>query len=208
MTPVTDQQSAPVEDTAGRPALDISAHPDGIAAPPHWEADVVAADGGTVHLRPITPADSEGIVGLMERSSDQTRYYRFFGPMRRLSDKDLYRFTHVDHDNRVAFVVLLGDELIGVGRYDRYPGTDDAEVAFLIEDAHQRRGLGSVLLEHLAAAARERGITRFVAEVLSQNGQMVRVFLDAGYSAERSYADGVVHLTFPIAPTEQSLAVT
>ncbi|MGY5885144.1 bifunctional acetate--CoA ligase family protein/GNAT family N-acetyltransferase [Modestobacter lacusdianchii] len=177
------------------------------AAPPHWEADVVAADGGTVHLRPITPEDADGIVGLMERSSDQTRYYRFFGPMRRLSDKDLHRFTHVDHDARVAFVVLLGDQLIGVGRYDRYPGTDDAEVAFLIEDAHQRRGLGSVLLEHLAAAARERGISRFVAEVLSQNSAMVRVFIDAGYSAKRSYEDGVVHLTFPIAPTEQSLAV-
>ena len=178
------------------------------APPPGWEADVVAADGGTVHLRPITPADADGIVGLMDRSSDRTRYYRFFGPMKRLSDKDLHRFTHVDHDNRVAFVVLLGDELIGVGRYDRYPGTTEAEVAFLIEDAHQRRGLGSVLLEHLAAAARERGITTFVAEVLSQNGAMVRVFLDAGYSAERSYEGGVVHLTFPIAATEQSLAVT
>ena len=94
----------------------------------------------------------------MERSSDQTRYYRFFGPMKRLSDKDLHRFTHVDHDDRVAFVVLLGDQIIAVGRYDRYPGTDDAEVAFLVEDAHQGRGLGSVLLEHLAAAARERGI--------------------------------------------------
>ncbi len=128
--------------------------------------------------------------------------------MKRLSDKDLHRFTHVDHVARVAFVVLLGDELIGVGRYDRYPGTDDAEVAFLVEDAHQRRGLGSVLLEHLAAAARERGITRFVAEVLSQNTGMVRVFLDAGYEARRSYEDGVVHLTFPIAPTEQALAVT
>ncbi|MGY1856860.1 bifunctional acetate--CoA ligase family protein/GNAT family N-acetyltransferase [Modestobacter sp. SYSU DS0290] len=175
--------------------------------PPHWEADVVAADGGTVHLRPITPEDADGIVGLMDRSSEQTRYYRFFGPVRRLSDKDLHRFTHVDHVDRVAFVVLLGDELIGVGRYDRLPGTADAEVAFLIEDAHQRRGLGSVLLEHLAAAARERGISRFVAEVLSQNSAMVRVFQDAGYSAKRSYEDGVVHLTFPIAPTEQSLAV-
>ena len=168
---------------------------------------MVAADGGTVHLRPITPEDADGITGLMERSSDQTRYYRFFGPMKRLSDKDLHRFTHVDHDARVAFVVLLGDELIGVGRYDRYPGTDDAEVAFLVEDAHQRRGLGSVLLEHLAAAARERGITRFVAEVLSQNSGMVRVFLDAGYEARRSYEDGVVHLTFPIAPTGKALAV-
>ncbi|SFO41613.1 Acyl-CoA synthetase (NDP forming) [Geodermatophilus obscurus] len=175
--------------------------------PAHWEADIIAADGGTVHLRPICPEDADGLTGLMERSSDQTRYYRFFGPMKRLSDKDLYRFTHVDHDDRVAFVLLLGDQLIGVGRYDRYPGTTDAEVAFLVEDAHQGRGLGSVLLEHLAAAARERGITAFVAEVLAQNGRMVRVFLDAGYQPSRSYEEGVVHLSFPIAPTQTSLAV-
>jgi len=176
--------------------------------PKHWEADIVAADGGTVHLRPICPEDAEGLTGLMDRSSDQTRYYRFFGPMKRLSAKELHRFTHVDHDARVAFVVLLGDQVIGVGRYDRYPGTDDAEVAFLIEDAHQRRGLGSVLLEHLAAAARERGIRRFVAEVLAQNSTMVRVFQDAGYKSQRSYEDGVVHLSFPIEQTEDALAVT
>jgi acyl-CoA synthetase (NDP forming)/GNAT superfamily N-acetyltransferase len=127
--------------------------------------------------------------------------------MHRLSDKDLHRFSHVDHVDRVAFVLLLGDQLIGVGRYDRAPGSDEAEVAFLIEDAHQGRGLGSVLLEHLAAAARERGIERFVAEVLAQNNRMVRVFLDAGYKAERTYEEGVVHLTFPIAQTETALAV-
>ncbi|MDQ1662342.1 MAG: hypothetical protein QOJ68_2322 [Blastococcus sp.] len=177
------------------------------APPRHWEADIVAADGGTVHLRPICPEDAAGLVGLMDRSSDQTRYYRFFGPMKRLSDKDLYRFTHVDHANRVAFVVLLGEQIVAVGRFDRYPGTDDAEVAFLVEDEHQGRGLGSVLLEHLAAAARERGIIRFVAEVLAQNNKMVRVFQDAGYKSERSYEDGVVHLTFPIAQTEDALAV-
>jgi acyl-CoA synthetase (NDP forming)/GNAT superfamily N-acetyltransferase len=176
--------------------------------PPHWEADIVAADGGTVHLRPICPEDADGINGLMERSSDQTRYYRFFGPMKKLSEKDLHRFTHVDHVDRVAFVVLLGDQIVAVGRFDRYPGTDDAEVAFLVEDAHQGRGLGSVLLEHLAAAARERGIKRFVAEVLAQNSRMVRVFQDAGYKSERSYEDGVVHLTFPIDQTEDALAVS
>ncbi|TQN42271.1 acyl-CoA synthetase (NDP forming) [Blastococcus colisei] len=175
--------------------------------PPHWEADIVAADGGTVHLRPICPEDGEALTGLMDRSSDQTRYYRFFGPMKRLSDKDLHRFTHVDHVDRVAFVILLGDQIVAVGRFDRYPGTDDAEIAFLVEDAHQGRGLGSVLLEHLAAAGRERGIKNFVAEVLAQNSKMVRVFQDAGYESERSFEDGVVHLTFPIEQTEDALAV-
>ncbi|SHN83933.1 Acyl-CoA synthetase (NDP forming) [Geodermatophilus obscurus] len=190
------------QSTETPPAQDAPPQP-----PAHWEADIIAADGGTVHLRPICPEDAEGLVGLMDRSSDQTRYYRFFGPMKRLSDRDLHRFTHVDHDARAAFVLVLGDQIIGVGRYDRYPGTDDAEVAFLVEDAHQGRGLGSVLLEHLAAAARERGIQNFVAEVLAQNNRMVRVFLDAGYTPTRSYEEGVVHLTFPIAPTETALQV-
>jgi acyl-CoA synthetase (NDP forming)/RimJ/RimL family protein N-acetyltransferase len=190
-----------------RAARDASADTAQPAPPPHWEADIVAADGGTVHLRPIRPDDAAGLDGLMARSSDQTRYFRFFGPMKRLSEKESYRFTHVDHVDRVAFVILLGDQVIAVGRYDRYPGTDEAEVAFLVEDAHQGRGLGSVLLEHLAAAARERGISKFVAEVLAQNSRMVRVFQDAGYQAKREYEDGVVHLTFPIAPTETALAV-
>jgi acyl-CoA synthetase (NDP forming) len=77
----------------------------------------------------------------------------------------------------------------------------------VVEDAHHGRGIGSVLLEHLADAARASGVARFVAEVLPVNSGMLRVFADAGYQIQRAYADGVVHLEFPIAPTEQSLAV-
>lgn len=175
--------------------------------PPHWEADVVASDGGTVHLRPITPHDAAALEGLHARSSERTRYLRFFGPYPRVPERDLIRFTTVDYRDRVALVVVLGHDIIAVGRYERIEATDEAEVAFLVEDAHQSRGLGSVLLEHLAAAARERGLRRFSAEVLAENGQMVRVFQDAGYTATRSFDQGVVHLEFPIAPTESSVAV-
>lgn len=170
--------------------------------PLEWEADVVAADGATVHIRPITPADAEGLLGLHARSSERTRYLRFFGPYPRISDKDLVRFTNVDHRDRVALIVLLGEDLIAVGRYERLPDRDEAEVAFLVEDAHQGRGLGSVLLEHLAAAAQERGIIRFAAEVLSENRKMISVFRDAGYEPTRSYDEGVTHLVFDIAPTD------
>ncbi|CAN5285524.1 bifunctional GNAT family N-acetyltransferase/acetate--CoA ligase family protein [soil metagenome] len=175
--------------------------------PPHWEADVVASDGATVHLRPITPEDAEGLTGLHARSSERTRYLRFFGAYPRIPDRDLIRFTHVDYHDRVALVVVLGHDLVAVGRYERLEDPAEAEVAFLVEDAHQGRGLGSVLLEHLAAAARERGIGRFSAEVLAENAAMVRIFQDAGYVATRSFDDGVVHLEFPIAPTESSVAV-
>ena len=103
--------------------------------------------------------------------SPESKYLRFFAPYPRLSERDVRRFTQVDYVDRVALIVTLGEEMIAVGRYDRI---DDgqAEVAFLIEDAHQGRGIGQLLLEHLAEAARERGITRFVAEVLPQNRRM------------------------------------
>ncbi|MCE7000866.1 bifunctional GNAT family N-acetyltransferase/acetate--CoA ligase family protein [Saccharothrix sp. S26] len=175
--------------------------------PRHWEADVVLSDGGTVHLRPITPDDADKLLAFHGRLSERTRYYRYFGPYPRMPKRDLERFSTVDHVDRVAFTALLGDDIVAVGRYDRLGESGSAEVAFVVEDAHQGRGLGSILLEHLAAAARERGLSRFTAEVLAENGQMVRIFRDAGYGVSRAFEEGVVHLEFDIDPTEESVEV-
>ena len=192
------------------------------AYPRHWEADVVASDGGIVHLRPILPSDADALVRFHESLSERTRYLRFFGPYPRIPPRDLERFTTVDHRARVAFICLLGHEIIAVGRYEGLAGAGaatggvpegsspvggSAEVAFVARDEHQGRGLGSILLEHLAAAARENGLRRFEAEVLVENHQMVRVFREAGYHVSRAFADGVLHLEFDIDPTERSLAV-
>ncbi|SDQ50462.1 Acyl-CoA synthetase (NDP forming) [Quadrisphaera sp. DSM 44207] len=171
-----------------------------------WEADVVLRDGGAAHLRPITPEDAERLQAFHLAQSPESVYLRFFAPMPRLSERDLRRFTTVDHVDRVALVVLVGDQIIGVGRYDRIDA-ETAEVAFNISDAHQGRGVGSVLLEHLAAAARENGISRFVAEVLPENRRMVQVFVDAGYEVSRHYDDGVISMAFAIDPTDRSLEV-
>jgi acyl-CoA synthetase (NDP forming)/GNAT superfamily N-acetyltransferase len=180
--------------------------------PRHWEADVVASDGGIVHLRPIVPDDAEALLRFHQSLSERTRYLRYFGPYPRIPPRDLERFTTVDHRTRVALICLLGDEIIAVGRYEGLgPGpsgqVESAEVAFVARDDHQRRGLGSILLEHLAAAARENGLRRFEAEVLVENHQMVRVFRDAGYQVSREFAEGVLHLEFDIDPTERALAV-
>jgi acyl-CoA synthetase (NDP forming)/GNAT superfamily N-acetyltransferase len=140
------------------------------------------------------------------RLSEQTRYLRFFGAYPTIPPRDLERFTVVDHHRRVAIIATLGDDIIGVARYDEIaPGA--AEVAFVVEDRHQGRGLGTLLLEHLAAAARDRGITRFEADVLAVNRRMLRVFLDAGYAVEREHDSGAVHVRFDIGPTEESVAL-
>ncbi len=188
------------------PAAPEQAEPEPVP-PAHWEADVVAADGGTVHLRPIRPSDAEALVAFHAGLSQRTRYLRYFSAYPRMSERDLYRFTNVDHHDRVAFVAELAGEIIAVGRYERHPGTDDAEVAFVVADRHQGRGIGSVLLEHLAAAAREVGVRRFVAIVLAENTGMIRVFRDAGYETTRHMEYGEVTLEFDVDETAVTEAV-
>ncbi|MEW2283332.1 GNAT family N-acetyltransferase [Streptomyces sp. NPDC047841] len=183
--------------------------------PAHWEADVVLRDGGTARIRPITVDDADRLVSFYEQVSDESKYYRFFAPYPRLSAKDVHRFTHHDFVDRVGLAATIGGEFIATVRYDRI-GTDgmpasapadEAEVAFLVQDAHQGRGVASALLEHIGAVARERGIRRFAAEVLPANTKMIKVFTDAGYTQKRSFEDGVVRLEFDLEPTDRSLAV-
>ncbi|CAM5709847.1 Acyl-CoA synthetase OS=Streptomyces glaucescens OX=1907 GN=SGLAU_25180 PE=4 SV=1 [Streptomyces glaucescens] len=201
--------------------------------PAHWEADVVLRDGGTARIRPITVDDAERLVSFYEQVSDESKYYRFFAPYPRLSAKDVHRFTHHDFVDRVGLAATIGGEFIATVRYDRIgrnglPASarpapagalagsrfapapdipDEAEVAFLVQDAHQGRGVASALLEHIAAVARERGIRRFAAEVLPANTKMIKVFTDAGYTQKRSFEDGVVRLELDLEPTDRSLAV-
>jgi acyl-CoA synthetase (NDP forming)/RimJ/RimL family protein N-acetyltransferase len=175
--------------------------------PAHWEADVLMADGRAAHLRPILPGDADALVSFYdERVSAESKYMRFFAPYPKLSERDVQRFTRVDHVDRVAFVVTLAGQIIATGRYDKIDA-EQAEVAFLVEDAHQGRGVAQLLLEHLAQAGRERGLARFVADVLPENVRMIQIFREAGYKVEGGFEDGVMRLVFGIDPTDTSVGV-
>src|ERR671918_1882463 len=176
-------------------------------APEYWTSDVVLVDGGTARIRPIEPSDGPALVAFHGRLSPESVYARFFSAKPTLTDAEVERFTHVDHDARVALVAELGDRLVGVARYDRTADEREAEVAFVVADEHQGRGIGTVLLEHLAAAARERGITRFVAETLPGNRKMLEVFRGAGFDETTSSGDGVVYVELAIEPTDRARAV-
>ncbi len=174
--------------------------------PSQWAADVVLRDGSVGHVRSITPQDADRLRAFHAGQSDESIYLRFFAPIRELSERDVHRFTNVDNVDRVALVVTVRGEIIGVGRWDRIEASS-AEVAFNISDHYQGKGIGSVLLEHLAVIGQELGVTRFVAEVLPQNRRMLNVFKEAGYAVQHHYEDGVVGVSFDIRPTEQSTAV-
>ncbi len=169
--------------------------------PLRWEADAVLADGATVHLRPIRPDDAERLVAFHNRQSSESIYFRFFSPRPRLSERDVERFTNVDYRDRMAFVAILADSLIGVARYDREPGTARAEVAFFTDDRHHGRGLATILLEYLAAVAREQGIFDFTAQTLPQNRRMLGVFKQAGFAVTTRFDEGVIDVRLGLEPT-------
>ena len=156
-------------------------------------------DGGWVDVRPIDTSDADGIIELHARLSERARYFRFFAAYPRIPPGDLKRFVTVDHHDREALVAVVNGGLIAVARYERLPeAPHDAEVAFVIVDEHQRRGIAPMLLKRLVVAARDAGIDRFVAEVLPANAPMMKVFARAGFVIEHQYADGVIHVAFYI----------
>lgn len=109
-----------------------------------------------------------------------------------LSPDEVHRFTHVDHRDREAIVAVVGGEIVAVARFDRLGSGRSAEVAFVVSDAWQGRGLGSLMLSHLAHRARQVGIERFIAQTLAHNHRMRRVFARSGYPLVTRAGGGVV----------------
>lgn len=172
--------------------------------PAELECDVQTLDGVIVHMRPIRPDDGTRLMKFHEGLSSESVYRRFFYVHRRLSSAEIERFTHVDYVERLALVVVDGERLVAVGRYERLPETSEAEVAFVVADEFQHHGIGTLLLKHLADAAVTRGITTFVAQTLTENRDMLDVFMKSGFTVTTSSDYGTVRLRFSIEPDETS----
>jgi RimJ/RimL family protein N-acetyltransferase len=160
---------------------------------------VTLRDGTGVRLRPIRSEDAPRLIALYDRLSADTRYHRFFTLMRRLPP-DWARFlADVDYRTRLALVVESPDDagsLIAVARYEPTDQVDVAEVAFVVQDGWQGRGLGTVLFRELLAAAAVNGIRRFRAWVLAGNRRMLDLIGRLGRVEQRRFEHGVVELTF------------
>ncbi len=190
-----------VDGPADRPPAP-PAEPSAVTA---WTGNVVLGDGETVHVRPITPADAPSLLEFHQRQSSESIYRRYFSPKPSLSEAELAHFTNVDLVDRAALVVERYDQLIAWASYERWAGRDDADAAFMVDDADHGKGIATLLLEHLAALARSNGIARFTAEVLADNRPMLAVFSRAGWPVERHFESGIIDLDFPLDETEEFL---
>ncbi len=167
-----------------------------------WSSSIVLSDGDTAFVRPITPADAPLLLAFHERQPRDNLYRRFLSPKPTLNAKELEHFTVIDFHDRVALVVEDRGDFIAWASYERWKARDDAEVAFMVDEHHQGRGIATLLLEHLAAIARSNGILRFTAEALSDNRAMLRVFSRAGWPVERHFDSGLTEIEFPLTETE------
>lgn len=169
---------------------------------------ILLKDGRTAILRPATPQDRPLLIEFLTRLSPQARTFRFFSEIKPETAADLLLRRTPDED-KVALLVLSGDpeRIIASGEYvQEGAGSTSAEVAFLVEDSYQGKGLGSLLLERLALIGVRRGIRKFHAFTLSENRQMLEVFKASGYTLESHRDSGEVEVSFKIEPTSDSLA--
>jgi GNAT superfamily N-acetyltransferase len=176
--------------------------------PKELERDAPLKDGTVIHLRPIRPDDAPRLVALFDRLSQQTAYQRFFSVLKRLPPAYARVFANVDYRQRLAIVAEretpVGPELIGVGRYEPADATEiapgivptEVEVAFVVQDVWQGRGLGSILLDEVLRAAVARGVQRFRAFVLADNHRMLGLLARRTEITGRKLEEGVVSVEF------------
>jgi RimJ/RimL family protein N-acetyltransferase len=150
-----------------------------------------------MQIRPIEPSDAPALVKAHDHLSAETRRLRFFRAHPRLSPDEAAFFATVDHVDREAFVVMDGKFIAAVGRYDRV-APDTAEVAITVGEPYQHHGFGTMLLDALAARAREVGITRFVADTFGDNRAAIGLIRHWAPQRTSSLDSGYMHFEMPL----------
>lgn len=173
---------------AGAPELD------------QWESDFILADGRAVHIRPIRPDDEEKQREMFYSFSPETVYHRFFQTLKAMPHERLQVYTSIDYQREMALVGIVQEDehelMAAVARYVVDPATGVAEVAFVVRDAFQGKGLGTVLFKRLVEIARYRGVRTIMAEILADNQAMIRLFHECATGPVQSvFRDGVYQLT-------------
>ena len=168
--------------------------------PASYSAIQTLRDGRKIQIRALRPQDRDGLTSAVARVGKESLYRRFFAGKREFSEKEVSFFVDVDFVNHVALVAVVKEgqaTIVGGGRYVVVrPG--QAEVAFAVIDEYQGQGIGAALMRHLGAIARHSGLRELIAEVLSENVPMLKVFEKSGLEMSTKREGAVVHVSLRI----------
>jgi GNAT superfamily N-acetyltransferase len=156
--------------------------------------------GRSLTLRPLTPGDRELLSRLFYRLSPLSVYRRFASPIPRPSDWCLDQLLRLDHVDREAIAAVEDGEIVAVARYAREAGADAAEVAVVVADDWQHRGVGRLLLRRLARLARRRGIRMFTGTAVGENRPIIDLLRSLAPNLRARWASGQIDLEIPLVP--------
>jgi GNAT superfamily N-acetyltransferase len=193
---------APIFGIRGRRRLELVPHnQEAVLQTRDYSATEILRDGRTVEIRALRPDDRTGLLAAVGRTSQQSLYRRFFAFKRGFTDREVDFYVNVDFVDHVALVAVLEEDgqpvIVGGARYI-VVRAGEAEVAFVVDDAHQRQGIGAALMRHLAALARQAGLKELSAEVLSENAAMLKVFETSGLGTTIRRETDITHVTLQL----------
>lgn len=167
--------------------------------------DVLLADGSTATVRRAVNGDREAVAAFHDALSSESAAKRYFRAHPHLDEEDLDRICGHSPEH-LALVAERDSRIVAVAELHRAVGDEEAEVAFVVDDTFAGRGLGTLLVEHLASVGRRLGVRRLTADVLATNRAMLGVFHDVGFAATRHVRDGVARVVLDTAATAEARA--
>jgi len=180
----------------------IEFSPEQSTYPEQLEQYETLRDGTEIFFRPVKPSDEPSLAEMLYSLSDRSVEKRYMTHTKAFPHRDVQQVTNIDYKNDLAIVgVIPGvsqEEIVAIGQYFLDPKTQAAEVAFIVQDEWQKKGMGTFLLEYLTRVAKERGVKRFYAKVLPYNKPMLAIFQNSGYEVSTEFDGEVYSITYDL----------
>jgi len=180
---------------------------DQVAYPEELERYETLRDGTEIFFRPVKPTDEPGLSEMLYSLSEESVRTRYMTHTMAFPHRDIQRFTNIDYRQDIAIVGIIprvsGEEIVALAQYFFDPKTLIAEVAFVVQDEWQQKGMGTFLLDYITQIAKRRGVKKFYAKVLPSNEPMLAIFHNSGYKVKTEFDGHAYDITYDLTKQEE-----
>jgi len=164
-------------------------------------------DGTEIFFRPIKPTDDQELSEMLYSLSDESVRKRYMTRTRSFPHRDVQQLTNIDYKNDLAIVGVVpsasGEKIVAIAQYFLDPKIQSAEVAFIVQDEWQQKGMGTFMLDYITQIAKQRGVKRFYAKVLPNNKPMLAIFHNSGYKVNTKYDGEAYSITYDLTKEQE-----